>query len=208
MGVTVINLLAASKIEGAPSQPYLSKMTRDSAKFPFLRETDKGWRVDTDDPSWGEYLERRQAKPASPAVPEIVPRPGKPKAEAGTGGEKAPEQTAQIPAGTPGKAGKSRINELYDFQLRQKAERAEIDKKKAALQLGIMEGRYVEKTRMIYLMGYFQRAVNEGLEDIRRGENNNRAIGAVCDKLKKHIAKYVKILEKEEGLIIPGGKSA
>jgi hypothetical protein len=98
------------------------------------------------------------------------------------------------------------IREAYDLQIILKVQKAEIDKRKAELELGVMEGKYIEKTRMVYLMGYFQRGITEGLDNIRRGETDASAIKFVCDKLKGHVAKIIDILQKEEGLIIPGGK--
>lgn len=202
----VINLLCASKIEGAPSQPYLFKMTRDSAKFPFLRDTKDGWRVDTDDPAWAEYLERRLAKPAAriggaaERGAEKTSPPVKAK-EKRKPVKKAPEAPG---SGNLGASEITTIQEAYAFQVIQKAQKAEIDKRKAELELSVMEGRYIEKARMVYLMGYFQRAVTEGLDDIKRGGINSGAVKQVCDKLKEHFARTIDILQKEEGIVIGG----
>jgi hypothetical protein len=191
----VIKLQQASKLPGAPSQPFLSKMTRDPAKYPFLRETEKGWRVDTDDAAWGEYIKRRLSKdaPAPAAPPEPPPKP-----EAAPRIKPKPEPPAYPPQ-------EMSASQAYNFQLVQKALKAEIDKNKAELELGILEGRYVEKSRMIYCLGFFQRAIIEGLDEIKRDGKDVSTVVAVCEILNSHILKATESIIKDECLDIIGG---
>lgn len=193
----IIRLSAASKIEGAPSRPFLSKITKEYEKYPFLRSTDKGWRIDTDDPAWADYLRGRREKaggpPSAPPLRETA-------AKHGVGKPAKPKPPPELD--NEGEASRMSAAEAHSFAVIQKAQKAEIDKKKAELELGVMEKRYVEKTRMVYLMGYFQRAITEGIDDIKRGDINLSAVKLVCDKLKEHIARAADILQKEEGFTL------
>jgi hypothetical protein len=193
----VIKLLAASKIEGAPSQPFLSKITKEYEKYPFLRNTAKGWRIDTDDPAWGDYLrgrrEKRNKAPSPPPVNETAPTRA---CGEGANTKPPPEPDREAEAST------MNAYEARSLLAVQKALKAEIDKKKAELELNVLEGRYIDKPRMIYYMGYFQRAITEGLDNIKREETDAGAVKAVCEKLKAHIALTIEALRKDEGLEI------
>jgi hypothetical protein len=187
----IIKLYEASKLPGAPSQPFLSKITKEAFKYPFLRNTDKGWRVDTDDPAWVEYLAMRQIKNATSSPASETSTAKTEAASSKSAGKKYDEKADAL---------KMSAAQASQFMVIQKAQKAEIDKKKAELELKVIEGNYIDKHRMIYYMGYFQRAITEGLDNLKRESAETEAVKRVCDKLKECVIDILKTLSRDEGI--------
>jgi hypothetical protein len=71
----LITISNAAQLPGAPPQPSISRMTHNRVLPSFLKKTDAGWRVDTDDPAWGNLLAaRRGQSPAANAAKREGPR--------------------------------------------------------------------------------------------------------------------------------------
>jgi hypothetical protein len=62
LSMTLISLCAAARMDGAPSQPMLSKIFKKANPPPFMKNVNGRPKVDVDDPSWAEYISRSTAK--------------------------------------------------------------------------------------------------------------------------------------------------
>lgn len=191
----LITFLEASKTDNAPSPPMFTKMKRTPERYPFLRETAAGWRVDADDPEWAAYLGRERGISAGGGK-----RPAPPPPPAKAADKKRRAASRRPPQPPPAAASRTPLADANARMVIEKAQRAEIDRKKAELQLRVLEGQFIDKPRMLYYMGYFQRAITEGLDNIRREGADSAAVRYVCEQLKSRVAKVVETLKKDEGI--------
>jgi hypothetical protein len=165
----LIRLFRASKINGAPSQPALYKLTKKPVPPSFLRYTPEGWRVETDDPEWATYIAKASVNSLSQKIKQNVNDEYTPESQAAAATEK----------------------------LIQQARNERIKAESAAIDLEVKKCKYVEVEKMRYLLSYFQRGITEGYEHIKRTYKDDTKLALICNELKRYIDTMAMSIEKE-----------
>jgi hypothetical protein len=173
----LLRLLTDSRIDGAPSQPALYRLTKKTPTLPFLRKTPEGWRVETDDPSWMVYL----ARASSRSIPQKVRRTTQDEAGPAQSDEFTPENAEQ--------AGREKLI--------QQARNERIKAESACIDLEVKRGVYVEREKMVYLLSFIQQGITNGFEQIKKRYKDHETLALLCEEMEQSIQSMVKLLEKE-----------
>jgi hypothetical protein len=169
----LIRLLAASRIEGAPSQPALYRLTKKTPLPSFLRNTGEGWRIETDDPSWRVYLAHASCR----SLPQ-----------------KAQQHKMEPPADayTPENAETAAAEKLI-----QQARNERIKAEAAIIDLEVKRGAYIEREKMVYLLSFIQQGILNGFEQIKRNHTDTETLAVLCAEMEQGMRLMAEVLEKE-----------
>jgi hypothetical protein len=174
----LLRLLAASKIDGAPSQPALHKLTKKTPPPSFLYDTPEGWRVETDDPAWSAYIAR--------ATCRRLPQTAKFTHHS--------VQTEGTPDYTPEDAEAAAIEKLI-----QQARNERIKAESALIDLEAKRGAYIEREKMLYLLSFFQQGITNGFEHIKKQYKDDKSLAILCDEMERNMQSMYEVIEKELG---------
>jgi hypothetical protein len=170
----LLRLLAASKLEGAPSQPALYRLTKKTPPPPFLRNTTEGWRVETDDPSWSAYIARASCR----SIPQ-----------------KKAQLTQTEPLAddyTPENATIAGAEKLI-----QQARNERIKAEAALIDLDAKRGIYIEREKMVYLLSFIQQGITNGFEQIKKNHKDTETLAVLCAEMEQSMHLMTEVLEKE-----------
>jgi hypothetical protein len=161
----LITLSEAARVEGAPSQPSLSRMTHNRALPGFLKKTGAGWRVDTDDPAWENLLAaRRGQSPAANAAKREGPRvAGRVKKTA------APLPPSAADAGDTEDTGlEKNVRKAIDDKIIYGAERERLRMMQDEIKVNEMKGAFVERAEGEYWLSFMQRGITDSFSAVDR----------------------------------------
>jgi hypothetical protein len=151
----LVTLSQASRVDGAPLQPSLARMTKNRALPGFFRKTENGWRVDTEDPSWDGLLAARRGQ--SPAANAAKSRGAK---IARTGGN---EDDEKEPDKEPNK-----VRQAIDAKIIWSARREKLKMEQDEIKTNKMKGAFVERAEGEYWLSFIQRGIVDSFSAVDR----------------------------------------
>jgi hypothetical protein len=159
----LITLSEAARIEGSPSQPSLSRMTRNRVLPDFLKKTDGGWRVDTDDPAWENMLSGRRGghpeKDLRKSRGARLARAGEKKGAKDSGDDEKDEEDAEWD---------KNVRKAIDGKIIYSAKREKLKMMQDEIKTSAMKGDFVERAEGEYWLSFMQRGIIDSFSAVDR----------------------------------------
>jgi hypothetical protein len=155
----LVTLSEAGRIEGAPLQPSLYRMTKNQVVPSFLKKTDDGWRVDTDEPEWGNFLagKRGQSKAGNTAKRVGASIGGK----RGQKKEKEEKDDETV-------AADAEIRKAINSKIVWNARREKLKMEQDEIKTAEMKGAFVERSEGEYWLSFMQRGIIDSFASVDR----------------------------------------
>jgi hypothetical protein len=136
-------------------------MTKNRVLPFFLKKTDAGWRVDTDDPSWGNLIAAKRGQ--SPAV-NAAKREGTRLARSVKGNQAGGKPEKEEEAAD----GESNVRKALDAKVIYNARREKLRMEQDEIKTGKMKGHFVERTEGEYWLSFMQRGIVDSFSVVDR----------------------------------------
>jgi hypothetical protein len=127
-------------------------MTKNKAVPPFLKKTVEGWRVDTDDPSWGNMLAAKRGQSPSAGVSKSAG------GRLAGGGKKDKEDSIDD----------SSVRKAIDEKIIYNARREKLKMEQDEIKTGVMKGSFVERAEGEYWLSFMQRGIIDSFSVVDR----------------------------------------
>jgi hypothetical protein len=173
----LVTLTEAAKQPGAPAQPTLYRMTKNKRVPGFLVQTSGGWRVDTGNPEWEQYLGRvsGRALPQKISGNRVKAAKGKPQAPGAAKGRG--EARGQNPAKGKGGLGEDEddnkpettsVQKAIEAKVIYNARREKLKMEQDEIKTGAMKEEYVVKAEGEFWLSFIQREMIDSFSVVRR----------------------------------------
>jgi hypothetical protein len=162
----LITLSQAARVEGAPAQPSLSRMTKNKSPPGFLKKTGDGWRVDTDEPSWENLIAgRRGQDPAANAAKSrgAALARGRAAKTAADGGKKKKKEEDEKAAKVS-----EAVRNAIDAKIICSANREKLKMQQDEIKTNRMKGAFVERAEGEYWLSFMQRGIIDSFSAVDR----------------------------------------